>query len=221
MAEFNIVSFTERLREMMYNYFPFLPKRGVNASGTPKHKDYNEEIRNVAFKNNPTIMVDENQYTFEIGNEYSEEHYPYYHILQNTPYIRKRNKGTKKTRGSQANVEVGKRDYEFVTWNGKTFTKEYTRNVRGKRQRINKVSHWATDYKGNRIFINRESNSYLNEHYNFINKMLNDIILDNLAIEFNLKKGRTVNEGLGEEWGEQSFDYIPTDILQIFDSFEE
>lgn len=205
----------------MYLRFPNLKERGFNPNGSHKHGDYNEEIRDVAFKNNPTIMVSENEYTFDIGNEYSEEHYPYYHILEDAPYIRKRNQATAKTRGSQAKVEkLGDRNYSFPTWNGKTFTQEYRRNVRGKRSRLGKVSHWTTDYNGDKIFINRESNSYLNEHYQYIEKMLNNTILDQVALEFGLKRGRTENTGLEEElameWGED----VST-ILDIFRSFEE
>lgn len=218
--EFTISGFTERLREMMYNHFPSLIDRGRNSNGSFKHGEYNEQIKDVAFKNNPTIMVDENQYTFDIGNEYAEEHYPYYHILEDAPYIRKRNQGTAKTRGSQAKVEkLGDRNYSFPTWNGKTFTQEYRRNVRGKRNRLSQVSHWVTDYKGDKVFINRESNSYLNEHYQYIERMFNDIILDAIALEFGLKRARTEITGLEEElameWGED----VST-VLDIFKSFE-
>ena len=219
--EFNLRSFVARLRNLMYDHFPNLKDRGRNPNGTFKHGQYNEQIRDVAFKNNPTISSMENQYTFDIGNEYSEEHYPYYHILEDAPYIRKRDRGTSKTRGSQAKVEkLADRNYSFPTWNGKTFTQEYRKNIRGKRNRIGKVSHWATDYNGEKIFINRESNSYLNEHYQYVERMLNDSILDTLAFEFNLKRARTEITGLEEElameWGES----VST-ILDIFNSFED
>lgn len=204
----------------MYNHFPYLPDRGRNPSGSFKHGQYNEQIKDVAFKNNPTIFVDENTQSFDIGNEYSEEHYPYYHILEDAPYIRKRDRSTEKTRGSQAKIESLKdRNYSFPTWNGKTFTQEYRRNVRGKRNRIGKVSHWATDYNGNKIFINRDADSYLNEHYQYIEKMLNGYIIDEIAAEFGLKPLRTEKTGLEEElameWGED----VST-ILDIFKSFE-
>lgn len=99
----------------MYNHFPNLKDRGHNPNGSFKHGEFNEEIRDVAFKNNQTIVVSENEYTFDIGNEYAEEHYPYYHILEDAPYIRKRDRGTAKTRGSQAKVEkLGDRNYSFL-----------------------------------------------------------------------------------------------------------
>ena len=218
--DFVLGSFVDRLRELMYNRFPYLPDRGRNPNGTFKHGQYNEQIRDVAFKNNPTYSLSPNQFSFDIGNEYSEEHYPYYHILEDSPYIRKRDRGTRKTRGSQAKVEkLADRNYSFPTWNGKTFVQEYRKNIRGQRNRLGKVSRWSTDNNGEKIFINRESNSYLNEYYQYIERMLNDSILDTLAFEFNLKRARTEITGLEEElameWGES----VST-ILDIFQSFE-
>lgn len=199
--EFELNDFTKRLRELMYDRFPNLPNRGINHSGTPKHGQHNEEIRNVAFKNNPTYMLDENSNGFEIGNEFSEEYYPYYHILEDAPYIRKRDKSTKKTRGSQASVEkLGERDYNIISFNGKTYSREYARNVRGARNRTDKVSHWGVDASGKKVWINRESNSYLNEHYHYIENMLNGGILDQLAIEYGLRRQRTVNTSLQEDY---------------------
>lgn len=199
--EFELNDFTKRLRELMYDRFPNLPNRGINPSGTPKHGQHNEEIRNVAFKNNPTYMLDENSNGFEIGNEFSEEYYPHYHILEDSPYIRKRDKSTKKTRGSQASVEkLGERDYNIISFNGKTYSREYARNVRGARNRISKVSHWGVDASGKKVWINRESNSYLNEHYHYIENMLNGGILDQLAIEYGLKRKRTQNTSLQEDY---------------------
>lgn len=213
--EFTISAFTKRLRELMYDNFPNLPKRGVNPNGTPKHGTHNEEIRDVAFMNNPTYMVDENTNAFEIGNETAEEYYPYYHILEDTPYIRKRNKATAKTLGSQAKVEdAKKRDYNIISFNGKTYSKEYSRNVRGKRNRLSSVSHWATNSSGKLVWVNRESNSYLNEHYHYIEKMFNDVILDQIALEFGLRRGRTQLTSLRE-------DYEAMNIVDIINSMVE
>ena len=197
--EYTLGSFTKRLRELMYDNFPRLEGRGFNPSGTPKHGQYNEEIRDVAFQKNQTYILDSETQMFEIGNGYAEEYYPYYHILEDTPYIRKRNKGTDKTKGSQAKVEKrSQRDYNIISFNGKTFSREYTRNVRGKRNRLDQVSR-------------RESNSYLNEHYHYIEKMMNNVILDQLAIEFGMKSGRTKITSLQE-------DYEALNIVDIINS---
>ena len=220
MAEFTISGFTERLRAMMYDKFPNLEDRGKNPNGSFKHGQYNEEIKNVAFRNNPTITISENEMTFDIGNDYAEEHYPYYHILEDAPYIRKRNRGTATSRGSQAKVEILKdRNYSFPQWNGKTFVQEYRKNVRGSRSRLDKVSQWSVNSKGEKEWINRESKEYLNVHYRYIERMLEDITTQ-IAVEFGLtKKARVENTGLEEElameWGED----VST-IMDIFHSFE-
>lgn len=218
--EFVLSSFVQRLRDVMYNRFPYLPDRGRNPNGTFKHGLYNEQIRDVAFNTNPTILSGENQYTFDIGNAHSEEYYPYYHILEDAPYIRKRGKATNKTRGSQAKVEkLADRNYSFPIWNGKTFVQEYHKNIRGQRNRMDKVSRWEIDNKGNKVFKNRESNSYLNVHYQYIENMLNDTVLDTLALEFGLKRARTEITGLEEELAMEWDEDVST-ILDIFNSFE-
>ena len=217
MAEFNLSAFTQRLRDMIYNSFPY-EREEVNEK---KHEDRPGHIRDVAFKNNQTIQFSDNELIFEIGNAFAEERYPYYHILQDTPYIRKRDRGTKKTKGSQAAIEYkASRDYGRVNFNGKTYTKEYRRNVRGERNRLSKVSHWATDYNGNRYFINKERNSYLNVHYNFIEQIMY-FNLPLLALEFGLKQKRTQITGLEEEYKEQSYVSQGYDIVDIFNSFAE
>ena len=213
--EYTLASFTKRLRELMYDNFPKLEGRGFNPSGTPKHGEHNEEIRNVAFQNNPTFMLDENSNAFEIGNDYAEEYYPYYHILEDTPYIRKRDKGTTKTKGSQAKVENrSQRDYNKISFNGKTYSREYARNVRGKRNRLDKVSHWVAGADGKEVYVNRESGSYLNIHYHYIENMMNNVILDQLAFEFGMKTRRTQITSLKE-------DYEALSLVDIINSMVE
>ena len=152
---------------------------------------------------------------FDFGSESLENSHPYYHILQQAPYIRKRGKGSDKSKGSQAKVEdVGKRDYERISWNGKTFTKEYSKNIRGSRNRITKVSHWTEDYSGKRVFVNRDSNEYQNIHYKYIDNILNTSVVDLIAMEFNLKRGRTMNGGLEEELSLQQYN----DLFDVFSS---
>lgn len=213
--EFSLGSFTKRLRELMYDRFPNLPERGFNPNGTPKHGEHNQEIRDVAFMNNATYMIDENTNAFEIGNEFAEEYYPYYHILEDAPYIRKRGKGTSKTKGSQAEIkELSKRDYNIISFNGKTYGREYARNVRGKRDRLASVSHWTTDSRGHKMWVNREASSYQNTHYHYIEKMMNGGILEQLALEFGLQQKRTQITGLQE-------DYEAMNIVDIINSMTE
>ena len=212
--DFTIESYTTRLIDLMYLKFPYEP----DEVSRTKHKKRPQHIRDVAFKNNP-IIAGENTRTFEIGNTLSEEKYPYYHILEDAPVIRKRDKGTSKTRGSQASIEkLGERDYNRITWNGKTYTKEYARNVRGSRSRVSKVSHWGTNEAGENIFVNREANSYLNVHYHYIERMLNDGILDTLATEYNMKRRRTIDAGLEEDYLSQGDGVV--DIIASHDEGE-
>lgn len=219
--EFTIANFVQSMREKMYSAFPF----ELEEINKKKHANRPGHIRDVAFMNNQVITLDENTLMFEIGNTYAEERYPYYHILETAPYIRKRGRATDKTKGSQARIEYrGKRDYEKVSFNGKTYSKEYARNVRGQRNRRGQVSHWATDYMGRDYFINREADAYENIHYQYIEKMLNNFVLDSLAVEFGLKRARTQSTGLEEEYQAQSFDEhssLADMVSAMIDSFDE
>lgn len=219
--EFEIKAFTERLRELMYNSYIF-PYEG-DALKRMKHKKTPLHIRDVAFRDNPTTFGTDTN-VFEIGNEKAERTYPYYHILEDAPVIRKRERGTKKTKGSQATItDLGKRDYGMVSWNGKTFSKEYARNVRGSRNRKNNVSRYMTDYNGTRWFINRQANAYENTHYHYIENMLNSGILDTIANEFGLIRKRTIDTGLKEEYINQYYDIDSyngsSDIIDMISSF--
>lgn len=224
MAEFNITSFVDSLQDLFLNNpaMPLSTLYYMDASGrlqlnSKKHPNRSplhlkDAIRD-SFKTT-TIFAD-NSCSFDLGNERMEKFHPYYHILENTKYIRKRDLGTEKTRGSQAKIEdVSKRDYEIVRWNGKTFSKEYTRNIRGSRNRDNNV----TRRYGN-VLVKREGNSYLNDHYMYIERII-DGINPLLAATYGLKLMRTQKTGLEDElamqWGVDS-----STILDIFKSFEE
>ena len=215
--EFSKEAFAIRLRELMYDFFPYEPDRFKEA----KHKKTPLHIRDVAFWHNPLLSVDENTLEFQIGNAFAEEKYPYYHILEDAKVIRKRGRGSEKTRGSQAKVEkLGERDYNRVTWTGKNLTREYSRNIRGKRARIEKISHYVTNYNGEVLFINREANSYLNVHYNYIETMLEDRgILDRLASEFGMKRKRTQQTSLLDDFLMQR-NNDPDIVAEVLSHFE-
>lgn len=217
--EYDIALFTERLKSLILqsNAFPFMRDEALDKAKHPKRKPLH--LRD-AFNDSAIININgDNIRTFDFGSSGLEQTHPYYHILENTPVIRKRDKGTTKTKGSQAKVEKDKRDYEKVSWNGKAFTKEYNKNVRGKRNRITKVSHWTEDYAGRSVFVNREANAYLNKHYHYIENILDGSVVDLLALEFGMKVGRKVDTGLGEEYSLQEESNYTTDIISILDSF--
>ena len=194
--DFEINAFVSQLRKNMYVKFPY-ERDFINKE---KHKGREEHIRDVAFDRNPTLSADDGILYFEIGNEYSEERYPYYHILEDAPVIRKKDRGTDKTKGSQAKIEkVSERDYGIVNWNGKTFTKEYSRNIRGQRSRVVDKATRFVKIRGKRYRYNADSNSYKNIHYRYIENMLSEI-LPLLASEFNMKYVGTSSSGLQEEY---------------------
>ena len=219
--DFEKHTFSTRLRELFFNspMFPimigdYVSKWGQTQSDAQKHKDRNpthlkqaaeQEVAN-------TVVESENTITFDYGSVKLERIYPYYHILQNSPVIRKANKGTKKSKGIQVLQSVEKRDFESVYWNGKTFTKEYSRNVRGSRVNLSKTTmHLNGEY------INTGANQYLNIHYKYIDRIL-DSIAPQIASEFGLKLGRKQYKGLAEEFALQEGVSVES-VLEAFDSF--
>ena len=223
---FDINVFTTRLKELFIAspLFPNAPEYYVNAWGnsqknSDKHKGREPlKLKKAVFDcMNTTTVYSQDEVSFDIGSEQLERTHPYYHILENSPVIRKKDKGTDKSRGSQAQVQdVAKRDYERVSFNGKTFTKEYARNVRGQRNRINNVSHYITDSRGNTKMVNREASAYQNVHYMYIENILDSGILELLANEFGMTLKRKSNTGLREEYAlQEGF----SGLQDIIDSF--
>lgn len=225
---FDILTFTNRLKELFTEspLFPNAPEYYENEWGnrqlnSEKHKGRQPlklktaVIQCIA----DTTLKEQDTITFDIGSESLERMHPYYHILEDTPVIRKKNKGTEKSLGSQAKIEdAGKRDYGRVSFNGKTFSKEYSRNVRGKRNRLDSVDHYITDSRGHIKRVNRESNSYQNVHYRYIERILDSGILDTIAQEQDLKLMRKKDTGLAEEYLMQN-DYEQSSLQDIIDSF--
>lgn len=214
--EFSIDSFIKDLFEMLLDsqQFPFMYDEKLDSAKHPKRTPLH--LKSAIRQSTTFISGGENIRSFDIGNESLERSHPYYHILENSYAIRKKNRGTKKTKGSQASIEdVGKRDYERVNWNGKTFTKEYSRNVRGSRNRKDKLSHWE-NIGGKREFVNREANSYLNTHYHYIENALNEDVVDLIAAKYNLKRKKRIEDtGLGEEYETQRlFDMFDSHIIR-------
>lgn len=194
----------------MYDSFPY----EEDIITRSKHKKTPRHIRDVAFMDNDVIH-NGNTNIFDIGNNYAEENYPYYHILQDSKVIRKANKSTKYTRGSQEKITpVGARDYGRIKFNGKTYIKEYAKNIRGQRDLSSKATQYATDSRGRLVKINKDADYYLNTHYQYIDRMLESGILNKLALEFNLGRKSTLFSGLKEEYEMQENE----DIISIINS---
>ena len=220
--DFEKHTFSTRLRELFFNspMFPimigdYVSKWGQTQSDAQKHKDRNpthlkqaaeQEVAN-------TVVESDNTITFDYGSVKLERIYPYYHILQNSPVIRKANRGTKKSKGSQVSQSFEKRDFERVQWNGKTFVKEYNKSVRGSRLQ------YETTKKVQGEYYNTHANQYLNVHYKYIDRILDNIVYT-LASEFGLIMRRKQDIGLAEEYSMQEESEYTTDIIDIFNSFE-
>ena len=221
--EYTISSFADRLVELFTNSKkmpkmadPYVDKYGREQSDDKKHKN-RPQPRNLKFQIWSSLVYSkvqtDNIITMDIGNEHMEEYFPYYHILQQAPVIRKRGRATKKSAGSQMyEKNIKKRDYEKVHWNGKTFTKEYSRNVRGSRVNLNKTQmHLDNEW------LNTGSNQYLNMHYGYIDTIAEEVAHE-LAKEFEMRLGRTQDSGLIDEFAIQEGTDIDT-VLEAFGSF--
>ena len=194
-------------------------KYGWTQLDSSKHKKRPEprDLRSQIDRSmNTTMSADlngEGQISFNIGNEFMELNFPYYHILQQAPTIRKKGKGTNKTKGSQMyEKDKAKRDYEQVHWNGKTFTKEYERNVRGGRLNLNKTSMHIDGQ-----FLNMDQNQYLNMRYKYIDTILDKDVVDQLALYFGMKRKRTQDTGLIDEFADQEGTSVES-VLEAFDT---
>ena len=217
--EYSISSFTQEILKAMQNstLFPFMYDEEVDRKKHSKRSPLH--LREALFTNVAPLPSGDNALMFDLGSEQLELSHPYYHILQQAKYIRKRGRATEKTKGSQAKVEAGKRDYEKVSFNGKTYSKEYERNVRGKRDRLSQASYWATDYKGDKYFINRDANQYLNIHYQYFDRIL-DMEMPKIADMFGMKLGRKQNSGLGDDYNVQEDMNYGNQLMEILNSFD-
>lgn len=150
-------------------------------------------------------LGDEKAY-FEIGNANAEEKAPYYHILEDAEVIHKAGRGTKQSKGSQANVmPLGARNYGFkkvrsVDKEGVVhdiWKNEYRKNVRGSRSRVER----ATDYRYQGVFIkdgktlytvkNQNAPYYVNRHFRYIERALEERIINDMIYRFGLKPQRS------------------------------
>lgn len=226
--EYNIDAFTNRIIEVLGDNVPQENKQ-VGLSKHPNRKGLTLKdmfsvgggVYGIAITHNIDTRI------FEVGSPMLELIAPHYHILQNSEVIRKRGRGTKTSKGSQANVKnILERDYERVSFNGKTYSKEYNKNVRGSRSKANRILEPKLRYVGGKYIEDRRgvSNSYVNTNYQYIDRIL-DATLPFIASEFGLRTKRKVDTGLQEEYEyEQSLDLesrFPTNILDIFDSFDD
>jgi hypothetical protein len=123
-------------------------------------------------------------YYFEIGNEEAEEKAPQYHILEDAKVIRRPNRGTKISKGSQANIlDKAKRDYGGYIVRGGTqkttrgkieTTQEYrqnmSRNFFGQAEKArDQMERMKYHYVNNR-------NWRPNHHWQYIERILTQVV---------------------------------------------
>ena len=198
--EFDLKAFTDKIRQNLYDNFPYGPL--TNPKGSLRHPNRKGHTRDYAFMKLP-LLYGENTISFDIGSPNAERDYPNYHILEDAQVIRTKGKGTKKSKGSQDKIsDLKARDYGRVEWNGKTFTQEYKRNVRGSRSRQGKARQFFVDSNGVVYRINETANYYFNKHFKYIERTL-DATLPFIAEEMGLKMRRTVDGDLLEEYNLQ------------------
>ena len=217
--EYNINDFVKAIKQSLYDNFPNMEGEYPNntvymQTRSAKHPKTPMPVRDVALGINEIHYISDDIIYFEIGNDYAERKYPYYHILEEAPVIRKRGKGTKKSGGSQMEIALmSNRDFNIVNWGNKTFTKEYARNVRGNRKRVVDKS---TRYIAGGEKINLQANSYENKHYRYIERTL-DTNLPFIAETYNLKTTRVSDSSLVDDYLSSNFAISNTDYDSIMD----
>lgn len=183
MEEFNLESFAKSLKNGLYEFMP----QDTSA------------MRITSLLYNPIMHIGD-KLVFELGNYNAETKTPYYHILEDAQVISKPYRGTARTKGSQGSIaDIGKRDYGKVvvkidSKGNQSIYQEYRKNVRGSRSLVGKATSFYTETREDGTVVKKKRNPnskyYVNIHYHYIEKELDNIIVNSLCSEFNLKLGR-------------------------------
>lgn len=170
---------------------------------------------NIGLKENQTTQLNENSFYFDIGNEAAEAKAPQYHILEDAKIIRRPNKGTKKSLGTQATIrEKEKRDYGVVVARNTTQTKSSSfgkvEYIQEYRQNLGR-NFWGQAEKS-REQIERMKYHYTynrnwrpNAHWQYIERILTQIA-PQMANDINAKL--VVSESLLSSFGENQPKYF-------------
>lgn len=209
MAEFSLSNFANDIRQNIYDNFPYENDeiKAIKHAKTPLH------VRDVALG---LTYMSNGQMIFEIGNDYAEEYYPYYHILEDAEVIRKRGRGTKLSKGSQAEItKLSDRDYGRISFNGKTFSREYQKNVRGARSRVEKATYNIVGSDARVYKVNKDANYYKNTHFHFIERILNET-LPWIAQANGMRMSRTEISSLETDYENDQSESLITSIMSSF-----
>lgn len=214
MEDFDIKSFGEILKDGIVGTMPIEPEflakqKHGNLKENPRNPlQLSQEVKNELSK--PLEMMNLQKFYFDLGSDRLERIYPYYHILEDSEVIHKRNMGTKTSKGSQANVDdKGKRDYGkvehkvlFTKGSGKSYYyQEYRKNVRGKRTALKKETFRIVDDNGEvktveKVVGTKSGTTYVNKHYHYIERNLEDFIIPTLVETFQLKRLRNASSDI-------------------------
>ena len=116
----------------------------------------------------------------------------------------------------QAQIEkLSQRDYGKISFNGKTYSKEYQRNVRGQRSLADKGTIRVVGADGVVYRINKDANYYKNKHYHYIERILNNT-LPWIAQANGLRMGRTEMSSLESDYESQEHDSLISGIMSSF-----
>lgn len=148
-----------------------------------KHIKRGKKLIQAVSSGENVIPLGNKGYVYDLGSEELEQKFPHYHILEDAYTIKKRGRGTAKSKGSQAKIsDLGKRDYGQTTITYKkqkngTYRRytysEYRKNVRGNRKPKEKVIY-KLNRKTGEVVATSVSNSYVNKHYHYIEKTLDN-----------------------------------------------
>jgi hypothetical protein len=183
-------SIIEKLKFGMEDNFNFPYDRGEKY----RRKPTKPHMKDIALIKNQIFPLGDGSYFFDIGNENAEAKAPQYHILENARVIMRPNKGTKKTKGSQADIkDKSKRDYNAYSWKARTQTKselfgsvellqEYRQNMNGNFFRRDGTTKAFLDRTTKNKIHNRKHRE--NEHWQYIEKIL-ALIVPKIATSIN------------------------------------
>ena len=163
---------------------------------SPNRKVGKPHILDIALRENAIMpLATPDTVMFRLGNARSERIAPYYHILEDAQTIRMPNRGTAKTKGSQANRPRSKRDYSVYNppqAQTNRLTQEYrTSYTSGRRSYIPTTLKLIDLRQG--VIDNKKKLPYrYNIHFAYIERILETIlpgIATALGLELTTPKG--------------------------------
>lgn len=194
--------------------FPY--DRSIKRKSTRNNKE-KPHMKDSALIANAIVPLSNGTIYFEIGNANAEDLTPHYHILEDAKIIRRANKSTKITRGSQDFVEKGKRNYGGYIMRQTRQTKSslfgFLETIQEYRQNQSR-NFWGDAAKAReyservKYHHKNQRNYYENVHWKYIERILEQLVPE-IAIKIGAKLGKTNVEFMRDE------EDMPTIITQL------